>query len=394
MMRKFSWILMVCLIPGLLFSQTEQDAVAPFIGLPGPGGRATGLAQAFTGVADDYSAVHYNPAGLAHITWAELSAGGTYYAFDNTYTTNKGQKIDANSSRNNFHTNSLGYVWPVYGLKFSLGVGYNTVALSDQAFTIQWQDSSEYINEESVLGAYTIAGGYQLQKEISVGVSFHLFRGSNVYSSQFYVNNTESSTYEIDSRYTGVGLTAGLLWAPTDFLRTGFAFKSPKYLDVDETLGGSYSWNGNYQIQSPPELRLGQSVNLGNFLFAGTIAWKNWANSSITIPYNENLDIEVNHNIQEGFTSVTEWAVGGEYLIPGINIKLRGGLHHIPGYRDDESVGDKMVYSGGVSVVLSQQFKIDWGLSTANWTETSSQNPENSADISNTWSTVNFAYRF
>ncbi|MCH7529153.1 MAG: UPF0164 family protein, partial [Candidatus Marinimicrobia bacterium] len=53
--------------------QTAVDAVRPFWGISSPGGRASGLAQAFTGVADDATAITFNPAGLAHLTAAEFN---------------------------------------------------------------------------------------------------------------------------------------------------------------------------------------------------------------------------------------------------------------------------------------------------------------------------------
>ncbi|MCF7802728.1 MAG: outer membrane protein transport protein [Candidatus Marinimicrobia bacterium] len=396
-MKKLSLYLILLCLPGLLLSQNAEDVVAPFIGMAGPGSRADGIGQAYAGIADDFSAIHYNPAGLAHITWAELSLGGTYFSLDNSVTTTKNETVTANTTRNYFHTNSLGYVWPVYGLKFTLGVGYNTVALTDQALRIQWQDSTEFTNEESNLGAYTIAGGYQLQKELSVGIGLHLYRGDNVYSSQMYRVGETNSAYEIDSHYSGVGFTLGILWAPIDFLRTGFSFKSPKYLDVDETLTGTWGdWNGNYQIQSPPEVQLGQSVTLGNFLVAGSVVWKDWSSSEMSadIPgYNGvPIDIEVNHNIQNDFASVLELAAGAEYLLPIMDAKIRGGVHHVPSYRNDDSVGDRLVLSGGVSVILAQQFKVDWSISRASWAEI--YNQQESADIINTWSTINFSYRF
>ena len=58
-----------------LMAQDEVDAVRPFHGVGGPGSRAEGLGQAFTAIADNGTAIYYNPAGLAHITSMEIGIG-------------------------------------------------------------------------------------------------------------------------------------------------------------------------------------------------------------------------------------------------------------------------------------------------------------------------------
>ena len=44
----------------------------------GVGARALGMGGAYTGVASDYSAIYWNPAGLAQMQYSEFSAGLSY----------------------------------------------------------------------------------------------------------------------------------------------------------------------------------------------------------------------------------------------------------------------------------------------------------------------------
>ncbi|MCS7227518.1 MAG: PorV/PorQ family protein, partial [Endomicrobia bacterium] len=58
----------------LIFSASGTSGVA-FVKVS-PSARASGMAEAFVGVADDSAAIWYNPAGLAQIS--KLSVGGSY----------------------------------------------------------------------------------------------------------------------------------------------------------------------------------------------------------------------------------------------------------------------------------------------------------------------------
>lgn len=394
-----SLIVFVLVLPVCLSGQTASDVVRPFLGVAAPGSRAAGLAQSYAGVANDYSAMHYNPAGMAHITRAELSFGGTYYSLNNTYYTNYGESIASDISRSYYNTDNVAYIWPVYGMKFTLGVGYTASSVFNQAFSVEAVDFSETTNEESLLGAYTISGGYQLQKELSMGVSFHLYKGNNTYTNQ-HVEPENTYSFQISSDYTGIGLTIGILWAPADFARTGITLKTPTYLDVDELYTENEETRYDYRIQSPPEIMLGQSFTMGNLLLTGSLSWRDWSlsrfhqdpNYPIESPDGQPIDIPINNTIKSDFQSTLAYAGGAEFLLPWWNAKIRGGARHIPSHRRNDESANRLILAGGGSVVLAQQFKIDFSYSRAIWENRYSDNER--ADITNTWSTVTFSYRF
>lgn len=396
-------------LASVTLAQRAEDVVRPFIGFGGVGARSSGLAEAFSGVADDFSAMYYNPAGLANITWAEVTAGGSYYSVNNTTTTQGVGEGKSKINRNYIHTNSLAYVWPAYGMKFTLGIGYHNVAMMNRAFNIKAQTSmvgiSEQTNEESHLGAYTIAAGYQLQKEISVGLSFHLYSGGDTYSTDQLFSFTQSDSsdqYIIDDSYSGIGATMGVLFAPKPYLRTGISLTIPKFLDVNESLdiistGGHYTYD--YQFQSPPEINLGQSVNIGNLMLVGNVTWKDWSLTRFRYRNNESVEFDVNNTLRNDYASVLEYAGGAELLLPVINLKLRGGVHYIPNYLKSSSTSGRTVYALGASLVLAQQFKIDLAYNLINWKEHYNNmygimHLNGTSDITTGISTVNFSYRF
>jgi long-subunit fatty acid transport protein len=74
MNKKMVIIAGIICITTQLFSASGTTGVA--FSKVSPSARASGMAEAFVGLADDSSAIWYNPAGLAKIT--KLSVGGTY----------------------------------------------------------------------------------------------------------------------------------------------------------------------------------------------------------------------------------------------------------------------------------------------------------------------------
>jgi len=72
MVKKIRW----CIMPGIVFLAISLVTVSAFSGglaLSGVGAKALSMGGAFRGLADDWSAAYWNPAGLAQIDKSELS---------------------------------------------------------------------------------------------------------------------------------------------------------------------------------------------------------------------------------------------------------------------------------------------------------------------------------
>jgi hypothetical protein len=133
-------------------------------------------------------------------------------------------------------------------------------------------------------------------------------------------------------------------------------------------------------------------------MLTGGIHWKDWSLFQIDTDITEGgspIEIDVNNDIRNNFVSgldALEYSLGGELLLPLVNIKVRGGLHYIPSYLQDDTIEDKLVTSLGTSILLAQSFKIDSAYNQTSWDEQFQENE--SATLDNIWTTVNFSYRF
>src|SRR5512136_2646810 len=95
---------------GQALAQFPEDALRLSMSGFGVGARALGMGGAYTGVASDYSAIYWNPAGLAQMTRAEFSAGLSYL---NTKDDGTFLGSTTGAENNVTNLNSFGIVHPV-----------------------------------------------------------------------------------------------------------------------------------------------------------------------------------------------------------------------------------------------------------------------------------------
>jgi hypothetical protein len=118
----FSWLIWWAYLPG----QSAYDAIHILEGEAGFGTRALALGGAYTALADDYSAIYWNPAGLGQVTRAQLVAELGHLEFRNNARyadrlTRDGQTYT--------HWRSLGLTYPFPTTRGSLviAVGVNRI---------------------------------------------------------------------------------------------------------------------------------------------------------------------------------------------------------------------------------------------------------------------------
>ena len=128
----FLFVITICFN---LNAQFAEDAAALLDNQYGFGAKSIAMGSAFTAVSDDYSAIYWNPAGLAQIKKMEFYAGLSHLSYDSdaTYLGNQ-----TNSSANFTKLSSIGLVFPVPTYQGSLvfALGYQRVKDFDNTSTI------------------------------------------------------------------------------------------------------------------------------------------------------------------------------------------------------------------------------------------------------------------
>ena len=115
---------LICLliVGGSAWAQ-EERAIDNFAGV---GVRAMGMGGAFVGVADDYTATYWNPAGLAQIDRREVHVGLLRNSRENTSTFN-GTSAGSELSNTRFGSLEVVYPYPVYRGSLVFSVGFKRI---------------------------------------------------------------------------------------------------------------------------------------------------------------------------------------------------------------------------------------------------------------------------
>lgn len=120
---RFTIATLMIAIPTVASAQFVEDAQRLAMPGFGVGARALGMGDAYGAVASDYSALFWNPAGLAQAQMGEFSFGLSYFAPKDVSTFFNNQTSDNANATN---LNSLGFVLPVPVRRgsFSIAFGY------------------------------------------------------------------------------------------------------------------------------------------------------------------------------------------------------------------------------------------------------------------------------
>jgi long-subunit fatty acid transport protein len=279
-------------------AQFPEDALrfsTPGIGV---GARAVGMGGAYTGVAADFSALYWNPAGLAQLSYGETTVGLAYHDDRSTSTF-----FDANQTAKTSATNlnTLGMVVPLEVRRGSavLAFGFHRQssfagALSFNGFnpnssiiqswapnggsvpssvadnlayqlylanidTLTNTFDSRILNSVTQLGAITESGGlnnwsfgaaFDIAKNLSLGVTLTYMSGSYRYDRNYQEKDTRNvhQTFPFDfaslnvddfieSDLSGWNARFGLMYRIPDLFRVGLTYQAPTTLMVTEDYG-------------------------------------------------------------------------------------------------------------------------------------------------------------
>ena len=206
--------------------------------LTGNGARAAGMGYAFTGVADDATAISWNSAGLTQLYSMEASVIGKL-GFGSISTDYTNYDISGSLS-SGIHLNFASFVVPFQAGDINIvgGVAYRT--LYDFKQTQEWTakingDNEEYTSTDEENGGVTAispAVAVQINEMFSVGAVLNILGGSWDNKENDYSGNE----YESESDFSGTSFDIGILVKPSSKVSIGANFNLPYTLT--ETVKG------------------------------------------------------------------------------------------------------------------------------------------------------------
>lgn len=291
---------------------------------------------AFSGIADDASAIFYNPAGLIQTNGWEVMTGASVLDLKSKHTTPAGvtDKMAGNTPVAPYfyisHSNE----------KWGYGIGVN----SPFGLVTEWKDDSfaKYHATESKLLMYMVnpTVSYKFSDSFSVGGGVDFV---NVFDVE--LNQKVPGAPDGQGKFTGDGTAwgynMGLLWKPAERHSFGLSYRSQVNIPIEgetelKDVNGLFAFaigGSSYKTNTRTEFKLPQSVLLGygfrpneRWTIFADYEWVNWSSTEETRFDHERNNAVLTQTVSRDWKSTNNVGVGAEWKV-NERVDLRfGGL--------------------------------------------------------------------
>ncbi len=373
----------------------------------GFGARAIGLGGAYLAVADDYSAIHWNPAGLGMLTQNQVFASLSH---NNRVIDTQFLNVPGNNSKSKTAFDALGFVYSVdvYQGNLVFAGGFNRVQNFNSFFGYRAFNSGEtYIrsvyNEpfipnditqdetieiEGSVSQFSVAGAYEAAENLFLGLTLDIWAGENIHD-QLFAELDVDELHEVmpndvfafqeerifNTDIGGLGALFGILFLPVPEVRLGLTINSPRYLILNEDWKTSQILefdNGDddvaesqgsfeYEVRLPFEFGIGASYDFTAGIITGDIRYTDWSQLRFLgdTPLEGFTKSLANRNIKQTVEGVLSTKVGLE-IHTGEKVSLRTGFSVTQSpLKNADSKNDRKDLSLGAGIALSDMVVFD-----------------------------------
>ena len=374
-----------------------------------PGARATGMGGAFVAIADDATAIYWNPAGLKNQQGSGVEFS-SFYINDtarsnkplgnssslipkqNEFIIGKLSSIEPDAfSNRDFKTSAfLPFIGAYKRLDDATVIGFGAYAAGGGGG--KWEDTVSlpsnpynftdmYAKADGQYGfmLFNVSGARTLTEKLSFGLGVNVIymQDNGAVQKDYLISGTPVSGIKIDANATGTGVegVAGLLYTPIDALNLGLTFKSGSNLVLDghatlSTIGSSdvkSNYTENYKY--PMTVSFGAAYDVNEKLKVACEAdCYDYSSCKKDVNYNNQVSgVFVNENVNSNWHNTITYSAGAQY-------KYTDNLSFMAGYQYDNgpSPQDKLTLMGtdqysydtlclGVEYIYGK-FKIDFSV--------------------------------
>jgi hypothetical protein len=267
----------ILLLSGTVFIFVQVYAQFDYnydIDLLGKGARAAGMAYAFNAVADDATALSWNPAGIAQIKNPE-------FAFSNSLKNSEYRHAIYEYDYEPVYTiDFLGFVYPLKIKKKDLVFGASYQNKMNLKYDYENLPDTEgnylYGNRNLTVNSVSLSGAYSVNRIISVGISYnHWFSLGNQSETYFFSYEKNADKYDFlktnNFKYSGNSFTIGIL---LDFSSCHLPLRYTLKYDSKMWLKDDYSFIGQEEYIYYDEADttwLNEIIGIEKFRYPGTL---------------------------------------------------------------------------------------------------------------------------
>ena len=354
----------------------------------GCGTKACGMGRSFTALADDPTAIEWNPAGLIQIEKSLAYLSGRF-SFGNVSTkepiSRQGTYSISATDRAQFYLNYIGFSFPFKTTKLNLVGGIAVRSMSDFGgnFIVketenETENTTEY-GTETRGGVYSMspALGFEVLPELGIGMAINFISGK--YKIRTSVSKTmnslkEDKWEENTQKYSGASFDIGVLWKPLKEISLGTKISFPYTINISNITSHDYTnrSSGEYDVEKsltiPTLFSFGLASRLSKeFTFAMDYHIKPWRKIRLGA---EGRDID------RLFEPENSFHTGLEYLLKSNNalVPMRIGFYIDPtqifeiSEESSHAKGDRIIKnvftlgSGFIMKGFSLEFAFDYYL--------------------------------
>lgn len=323
---------------------------------PVQGIRGLGMGDAYTALAEDATAIWWNPAGLSfQKNMLEVNVGGTVDMPMHTWKFPDPADPSAEKEATSNLVQFIPQAFISYKLnKFGLGFGYY-VAYGGGG--VDWKEEDVGSDIYSVLGvmSFTPTFSYMINEKFGIGARINILYGA--YKNETIISQpvAYSSKKDEGSGWAFSG-GAGILYKPLDILSVGFNFRGPFTLKPSGTHEeDTLKFDTESEVDFPMAFAIGFGLTpMPNVTLGLDFEYTTWSTldyfiTTIKKPMGESVD-----TMDFLFEDIFKIKFGGEYAFPEIGLALRTGFAYDKAASPDSTLSpgnidpDKFVIFGGI----------------------------------------------
>lgn len=344
------------------------------------GAKAISMGGAFSALANDPSAIYYNPSGITQTSGTSLLFGSSFILSNSSF---KGPSPLTTEYR---IKQQLSYPIHIYAThqvndKLFFGAAFN----NSYGISTKWDDDwvGKYFVVENDINMYflSLVSAYQIIPEISVGFGYNIVLGDLLFGKYYnLISSIDDGYIAINGSGIGSGFTAGILFHATKALSVGLSYKSEVSIRLDgnskvENYPSNFDGimlNGDIttKLTTPENITFGVAIKpLKKFILTADYQFVGWSSfDEIEIKYDD-LTVEdtgevIVTKLDKKYYNSFVARVGAEYKL-NRKLNIRAGFlfdkNPVDDYYLDPSIftADKYGYSLGVGYNLNKEFTLD-----------------------------------
>ena len=305
--------------------------------ITGAGARATAMGQAFIGLADDATAISWNPAGLTILERLEFSAVGAYKMNYEDYDDDAFIDNDMNHFIFSFGSSAI---------PFRIGENKLVIAAAfqqqlDYFYEREFQADDSYVKtSEGSVNTISLGIAYQIHPTFSLGLTTNYWLGNPSGSMEYFDLDLDFPDYA--SEYTGLNFAIGTMFDfngltnPIPF-KIGAIVKTPFELSDNYSYYYDYQYDGTYSslevdktVEMPLMWGVGVSGRIGdNLTISADFEMRMYADKETIFEVDgEEFEDELSNSGE----NLSQFRVGAEYLLVSdiIIMPFRAGFQTVP----------------------------------------------------------------